>query len=442
LYLIRNHNLYFYIDKIINEIYPDGVEDLANVYCKLELVAHECDLSSRLSKCNKSNFNLITEYSFDLTLNVNLELIFNLLEYLIIVILNPVLSLFGIITNLLVMIVVNNIKNLKKAKIKETKKAKDNMFNHIVAHSGFNVLFCTITMLKLINECTTSELFCSSAFNSSAAQWFDIIIIEFMGGLIKLCCNVSYLFITISRMLLFQTRKNNLNRLLEKIINFNMWIYLFILFSTGILLNAYKLFEYKIDSLFFNDGDTSNTNKDFPTDNYNYFSCFYKNDKFMCDFFKTLKLVNSFINNILFFAVTILFDLVLIKNINEKIYRKKIMVQNFKEKEEEQKKKKLSKMVIINNIIYLLSHMPEFLLSLLFIIFDKVLYNICYMDYKCDKIHELTQVFIFISINSQYSINKSFNKVFNESFNNITLKIRSAFYKNSETITIENIKNN
>jgi hypothetical protein len=54
LYLIRNHNLYFYIDKIINEIYPDGVEDLANVYCKLELVAHECDLSSRLSKCNSS----------------------------------------------------------------------------------------------------------------------------------------------------------------------------------------------------------------------------------------------------------------------------------------------------------------------------------------------------------------------------------------------------
>ena len=173
LYLIKNHNLYFYIDKIINEIYPDGVDDLANVYCKHKLLEHKCDFSSRLSKCNKSNFNLITDYSFDLTLNVNLELIFNLLEYIIIVILNPGLSFFGILTNLLVMLIVNNIKNLKKAKINETKKAKDSMFNHIFAHSGFNVLFCIITILKLINECTTSELFCSSVFNSSAAQWFD-----------------------------------------------------------------------------------------------------------------------------------------------------------------------------------------------------------------------------------------------------------------------------
>ena len=88
-----------------------------------------------------------------------------------------------------------------------------------------------------------------------------------------------------------------------------MWMYLLFLFLAGILLNLNKIFEYKIDSLFFNDGDTSNTNKDFPTDNYNYFSCFYRTDKFMCDFFKILKLVNSFINNILFFVVTILFDL-------------------------------------------------------------------------------------------------------------------------------------
>ena len=72
LYLIKYHNFYFYIDKIINEMYPDGVDDLANVYCKYELLDHKCDFSSRLTICNKSNFKLITDYSFDLTLNVNL----------------------------------------------------------------------------------------------------------------------------------------------------------------------------------------------------------------------------------------------------------------------------------------------------------------------------------------------------------------------------------
>ena len=436
LYLIKYDSLYVYLDKLIMSINASGeFDNFANSYCKLELLKRRCNFTTRLAICKKSDFSVKTESSFDLTLKVNLELIFSFLEYLIIVILNPIFSFFGIITNLMVMVVVNNIKNLKKDKIKETNKTRDHMFRHIFVHSAFNSLFCVISILKLVNECTTIDLFCSGVFKSIGSQWFDVVMIEFFGGLIKLCCNVSYIFITVTRLLIMKKKATTFKRFLHIITDVRIWIYLIFLILIGVLLNAFKLFEYKIDVLFFNNGDTSRTNKDFPTDNYNYISCYYKQDKIMCYFFKTLKLINSFINNILFFFVTILFDVLLMKNLNDLIAKKKSMVENFKENEEEKKKKKLSKMVFIGNIIYLFSHMPEFLLTILFIIFEEKLYNICYMDLKCDKIYEQTQVFIFISISSQFYINKNFNKVFKESYRNIVLKIRSKFsiFKSSET---------
>ena len=398
LYLIKDTYSFVYIDNIIEQIISSGeFVNIANFYCKQDLLKkHACNFSTRLSKCNKSNFSLNTDYSFDLALNINIEFLFNLLEFIIIVTLNPFLSFFGIITNLMVLYVVKNIKNLKKDKIKESNKAKDNMFKHIATHSGFNILFCSISILKLINECTTSNLFCSSVFKSSEAQWFDIIVIEFIGGMIKFSCNVSYIFITITRLVIMNKKMTSFKKILQKISNIRIWIYLIFLLMCGVLLNAYKFFHYKIDSLFL-DVNIMRTNKNFPTDESNYFSC-NNQDTVMCDFFKTLKLINSFINNIILFLLTILFDVLLIKSLSELIEKKKTMVENFKETEEEK------------------------------------LFKICFMDFKCDKINEFTQVFLFISINSQLLINKNFNKVFNESYRDIISKLKSKFsiFKSSQ----------
>jgi hypothetical protein len=437
LFLIQYSYSFVYMDKIIEQIIETGgFVDFVNVYCKLDLLKHTCNFSENLSKCNKSNFNFNTDMNFDFSLNINIEMIFDLLEFLIIVIINPIFSFFGIITNLMVVIVVYNIKNLKKnVKIKDkSNKSKDNLFKHISTHSGFNILFCLISILKLVNECTTNDLFCSSVYKTSEAQWFDIIVIEFIGGLIKLWCNVSYIFINITRLVIMNKKMTRFKRFLEKVSNIRICIYLIFLLLFGVLLNAYKLFQYKIDNLFFDDAQT--INRDFPIDKYNFFSCFYKDDIFMCDLFKTLKLINSFINNILFFFITILFDVLLIINLKELVENRKIMVENLNETEEEKKKKKLTKMVIINNIIYFFSHMPEFLLTIILIVFQQKLDNIiCHTDFKCDKMNEFTQVFIFISINSQLFINSNFNKVFNDSYRNIILKLRSklSISKSSQT---------
>ena len=137
-----------------------------------------------------------------------------------------------------------------------------------------------------------------------------------------------------------------------------------------------------------------------------------------------MRIVSSFINDVLFFLITIILDIVLINGISMFINKKKKLVDNFVEDEDTKKKNKLSKMIIINNTIYMISHLPEFLLTLSLIIFTNQMYFLCTKYLKCENFNELAQVFIFISIISQLSINKRFNTIFCESYENVILKIR------------------
>jgi hypothetical protein len=399
-------------------------ENSPNYYCVNHTVlANKCNFEKRLIFCKRSNFSIgktKKDHYLDFNFGLDIEFLFILLKYIIVIILNPILSIFGLLTNIFVIIVAKNIKNLKKDGLNSPKKSKDTIFKHIIIYSCFNVMFCALTILKPINECTTYTLFCSSVSTSQSAQWFKIIFIEFLGNIIKLCCNISYTFITVSRIVVVY----NKSLCLDSFTNRKIFFYVFSMIIIGIVLNIYKLFEYNIDSLMIT-VDVANVNKAFPTDKYNYMSCdgIYSIGS-LCFFYNIFKIINSFVNDILFFVLQFVFDIVLINDISLFIKRKKNIVENFVEDEDMKKKNKLSKMIIINNIIYLISHLPDFLLTLSLILFSEQIYFLCTKKLKCENFNELTQVFIFISIVSQLSINKSFNKIFCESYENIMIKIR------------------
>ena len=424
LFLIRYVQNFAGIDQWIVKKSKMVYDTSPNFYCikKLDLLK-KCNFEKRLISCKRSNFSIggtKKEYFFDINYVFDIENLFILLKFIVVTILNPFLSFFGLLTNIFVIVVARNIKNLKKDGLNNQKKTKDTIFKHIIIYSCFNVLFCALTILKPINECTTFTLFCSSVYTSKSAQWFKIIFIEFLGNIIKLCCNISYTFITFSRIVVVYNKFGGFLTYLTK----KLWLYFISMLSIGILLNLYKIFQYKIDSFEITQ-DLANINKAFPTDKYNYMSCDVELKIGLCSFFNIMRIVSSFINDVLFFLITIIFDIFLINGINLFIKRKKNLIENFVEDEDAKKRNKLSKMIIINNIIYLISHLPEFLLTISLIIFPDQIYFLCTKNFKCENFNELAQVFIFISIISQLSLNKSFNKIFCESYENIFLKLRT-----------------
>ena len=85
-------------------------------------------------------------------------------------------------------------------------------------------------------------------------------------------------------------------------------------------------------------------------------------------------------------------------------------------KDIKKKTKKLTKMVVVNGLLYFISHAPEFVSTLLLLIFSKKLLHFCNERISCDLINEEAEFFIIISMISNFFIFKHFNKNFRNSF--------------------------
>ena len=94
------------------------------------------------------------------------------------------------------------------------------MYKHITMNSVFNFIYCNLTLLRLMNVCVfETSMFCSSISTYESTQYFRIIFIYYIGNIIKLCCNISYISFSISR---FTLSANNKSRFLLKFENINL----------------------------------------------------------------------------------------------------------------------------------------------------------------------------------------------------------------------------
>ena len=303
------------------------------------------------------------------------------------------------------------------------------MFKHILIHSVFNVVYCFIMMFKLINLClfVTPSLFCSSIAIDLPAQSFKIIFIEYFGNIAKTCCNVSYTAISISRIFLTENKKNK--GCLIKFKNLNITLYLIVMVVFSSVLSIFKFFQFNLNRLYLSD-----TLDFFPIPNNNNHICnIYMYEIMKCSFWEVLRIINSSVNDIFFFIITIIFDVAVLKNIASIINSKKTMVENFKEAEEEKKRKRILKMIVINGIIFTFSHLPEFISAIVLLIFQNNLFFCTIFD--CSVLNDVGQFFVYFSIMSQLSINNNFNSIFKESFDNIFLKLKKKFLSKRENGT-------
>jgi hypothetical protein len=417
LWLIKSYHVYFNnIDDNNNKSdYTDNYDAkfLINIefnktilYCYNRDELNKCNFEQKLLTCN---LPVSVDYSFELNNDISVLFLIKWIQFILLILLHPIFCFFGIFTNILTMIV---IKHKKKV-------FKERMYSFIILNAVFNILYCTIIILKLMNECVSfdSPLFCSILYQKDTFQSFKIVLYHFGGNVIKTSMNISYLFFALSRLILITDKKNVA---FLKFIRFNFKLFIVLIGIFSILLSLYKLFQYEIN-------DEKDPIKDFPNEIRNENYCQLKNN-FECKIFNFLELFNSFINDILFVFLNFFMDMSLIKIIKRNMENKK--KTNAKKKlesieEEKNKKIKLNRMVVLNLSLYLISHLPGFIVSLILIIFSNKLKNFCQFKLSCDLINEEAQFFFIISITFQYFIFNYFNKKFNDSFQ----ELKQKFYQ-------------
>jgi hypothetical protein len=121
------------------------------------------------------------------------------------------------------------------------KEFQEPMYKHIIINAVFNIAYCLITSLKLLNTCLFygSSLICSNVYQEVWAQNLKIYLIYFLGNAAKMCSNFSYLIFSISRMLLITQQK----ALGKKIKKMYILIYFLALIVIACLLSSFKMFS-------------------------------------------------------------------------------------------------------------------------------------------------------------------------------------------------------
>ena len=378
------------------------------------LICLEKDLKAQIKECNfPKRLSNCEGYKIEKKIGINdFDVLFDLkwMELLIFIFLQPILCFIGIITNLMSILTLSQ-------KIKSKNEKDYSMYKHITMNSIFNFIYCNLTLLRLINVCVfKTSIFCSSIYTYESTQYFRIIFIYYIGNIIKLCSNISYISFSISR---FTLSANNKNRFLLKFENINLKIYytVTILFCSSISL--FKLFQYQINEIY-------NTTKSFPLELFDVDNC--RDENFKCKLFRGFNLINHFIIDFVFFLINIIIDLYLLEISKKFLKNKKKITLDKKILDSASKSnKKITKMVLINGLLFFIAYAPQFLSRILLLAFDKYLFKFCFLYYSCKNLTDLAEFFTFFSISFQFFLYKKFNNKFSEQFRLLKKKMASCF---------------
>ena len=365
-----------------------------------------CKFEEKLKLCNKTSY----KYSESIHFNNDIDILFltKWIQLVVFEFLQPTLCLIGIVTNFL------SIFTLKHEIQSRHYIKEHSMYEHIYINSIFNLIYCVITLIGLINVCIFDvSIFCSRVYQSDVSQYFRIIVVYFFGNFTKLCCNISYISFAISRFFLSTNKKTGFLNRFNKI---NLKLYYFIIFLVSLLLSIFRLFEFKINEI-------ENSTKNFPFGIYDFGECNKKD--FLCSLFRAFNVINDFIKGILFFLINFIIDIFLYKNSKKNLENKRKLTNDRKHINLAIKyKNSINQMIFINGFVFFIAYFPEFITNILLIAFDNYIYMFCSLYISCNNISEFVQFFNFISISFQFFVYKKFNKQFNKSFDSLKYKLK------------------
>jgi hypothetical protein len=396
------------IKHALDDVYFNG-ENSSNVfyYCDKDFDKLECDFKEMFSKCT---FSIQNSAPNGIRNDVDLFYFIKWLEYILVLILQPLLCSWAILTNLLVILVIRNSKNHKELKSK--------MYKYAQINACFNIGYSSLMLFKLINTCVFyfSHVYkCSSVYQEGFSQYFKIYAVYFLGNVFKCCSNISYIFFSMSRYIAISL--DSKNRFFIRFKRINVKAFVFIVLCLGVLLSTFILFQYETNEVY-------DYRKSFPFEKRDGQFCLDERNTFSCRLFNTFKLVNQSFNGFLFLTLNLIIDIYLVYTFRDEMRQKSLLEFN-KAKCEEFKKKteKVTKMVLINSLVYFVSHAPIFVTTILLIAYAKRMAIFCTERMSCDLINEEADVFILVSMILNFFIFLFFNRHFDESFQEVKTKL-------------------
>jgi hypothetical protein len=90
-------------------------------------------------------------------------------------------------------------------------------------------------------------------------------------------------------------------------------------------------------------------------------------------------------------------------------------------------KKNINRMILVNSLIYIVSHLPEFVMTILLFVYSTKLKNFCNNKFSCGSLNEEAEFFGLISIVCQFYVFKIYDKNFKNSFSQISYNFVKIF---------------
>ena len=412
------------------DLYPAKEEDTLNVrHCmsepNLTRLVSQCDFASKLSKCRVANLKTNTPKEGFFGIRV-VEFHYKWLQYVVEVYMQTVLCILGMLTNTLTILVISNRST------HEYKKSFNNiMYKHMLANSVLNLFYCMLKAFALVNICIfPKSSFCSTILEAESSQYWKIYGNFFVGNTLRLCMNISYIGFSASRFFLSTSSKSSC---LKKLANLKWFYLLALLFS--VIASVFKVFQYKANT-FYSSGEA-----DFPLDIYGIYRCKTSKLQFKCKLFTIFNLINNVLNNIVFFVISIFIDICLIRFAQKILASKRQLfaTNDIEISKAENLKEKVVQLTIVNGLLYFLSHVPDFVVTVLILVYRRTFEAICFNLFSCVEIIEIAQAFNFCSISFQFFVFVKFDRFFMQSLINISRRAiciqKNSINKESKNIS-------
>ena len=271
----------------------------------------ECDLDALLRNCSFKNDSFYSRKIIEINLD---DFIYSLdwIELIGPILTFPIVSLIGIITNILVILTIK----LKRNKDFFTKTDNQTrMFDYLVINSTFNIVECAISCFTLMSECLGLEtIYCSRIQMYEEVQYFKIYFVGYFGEIMKTCSVIFTLLFSMER---YKITVESQNAILVKLSRFKLKTIITLTILISAATSFGKIFENNVDGVYL-------SQIEFPP--LNFFDLFRANKWFqiVCYIFHYV------INDFFLYAFNLIVDILLVRKIRGDLkFKKTFLKENF-----------------------------------------------------------------------------------------------------------------
>lgn len=359
----------------------------------------------------------------------------------------PCVSAFGILTNILVIATISDVKREKE--LKEMRH-----YDYMRLNSITHCLILVIQIVGTINECT-HEFWCSQIDRLILIQYYKIIVSELLGTAFRFMSNFTYLAFLLSRLSLLGKEHGKLVMYVSK--EKSIGLYLAITSFLSLVLSAVKFFRYMTNevNLFSSGNDTDN----FP-DKLISFADGNLRTFFSVRIFLIFNILCDLVNYFVFLFVNLGLDICMVLELKKTFAEKakKIELSEKQKRKHELAIKRAILMVVLNAILGLFLKFP-LLLNNFFEFYANEIdvkitssttkhfdeKNSIYFYYIHLKGGEMFEVFVnflyFVNISLSFFFFYKFDKNFHSSFQRFILK-EEVYVESEKTKSKIDLKRN